>query len=507
MYLCIISYDQTPLRETMDKFILVINSRDTSTRAMVFNQRGLPIAKHQIELKQYFPQPGWVEHDPLEIWASTLECCQKVTSKANISFKEIAALGLTNQRETTVLWDKATGYPIYPAIVWQDRRSAPLCASLSSDEKIIQAKTGLLLDPYFSATKIAWLLNNIPKARLKASQNKLAFGTIDSFLLWQLTGGKVHATDVTNASRTLLFNIEKQCWDRDLLELFNIPSNLLPEVFDNTANFGFTEHKLFNCALPIAAMIGDQQAALVGQTCFHAGMAKSTYGTGAFIMINTGEQIARSNNRLLTTVAYRLKGKPTFAIEGSIFSAGTIVQWLRDKLHLINDAAETESLAASLSSNEGVYLVPAFTGLGAPYWDPNARAAIQGLTRDSQASHIVRAGLEAIGYQTVDLLKAMAADGTLPLQSLRVDGGMIANHWLMQFLADIIKLPVECSTINETTALGAAYLVGLQVGIFNSLEEISALRQSGERFLPAMNEEVRKGLYLGWCDAVKRVVS
>ncbi len=492
----------------MSSYLLAIDQGTTSARAIIFDREARTISKRQIEIKQYFPEPGWVEHDPEEIWQSVLACCRQAVAAADLSFQDIVAIGITNQRETTVLWDRTNGTPIHRAIVWQDRRTAEQCQAMSASgqEELIRSKTGLLLDPYFSASKISWLLDHVPGARKRAEKGELMFGTIDSFILWRLTQGARHATDATNASRTLLFNIHTQEWDKDLLHLFNIPSQLLPQVLDSCTDFGTTHPSLFDFDIPIRALVGDQQAALIGQTCFQPGMIKSTYGTGTFLILNTGEKAITSKNRLLTTIAYRLHGKTTYALEGSIFSAGTIVQWLRDKLHLFKAAQETEALAASVASNEGVYFVPAFTGLGAPYWTPNARASIQGLTRDSQLEHIVRAGLEAVAYQTRDLLDAMIADGAAQLTEIRVDGGMTVNNWLMQFLADILNLPVERPKVTETTALGAAFLAGMGSGIFKSFKQISQLWQCDRRFEPQMSAEVRNHFYQNWHNAVKRVL-
>lgn len=492
----------------MSSFLLAIDQGTTSTRVMIFDAKATPLSKHQIELKQYFPNSGWVEHDPEEIWQATLTCTHVAVQAAQLSFADITAIGITNQRETTIIWDRATGIPIHHAIVWQDRRTATLCESLrdAGHEPMIQAKTGLLLDPYFCASKISWLLDNIKGARKKAESGELAFGTIDCFLLWRLTNGASHITDATNASRTLLFNIHTQKWDDELLRLFNIPDKILPQVFDNAAEFGKTDPNLFGTKIPICAMAGDQQAALVGQACFQPGMIKSTYGTGTFLVLNTGDRSITSQNHLLTTLAYRLHGKPTYALEGGVFSTGSAIQWLRDELKLIHDAHESEALAANLADNGGVYFVPAFTGLGAPYWKPNARASIQGLRRDTQAAHIVRAALEAVAYQTRDLLNAMLADSHMAFVEIRVDGGMVVNQWLMQFLSDMLNLPVARPTINETTALGAAYLAGLQAGIFGSLTEISQLWCCTQRFESRMDHVMQERLYADWQLAVERTV-
>lgn len=489
--------------------ILAIDQGTTSTRAIVFDRAGAVLATAQEELPQVFPRDGWVEHEPEEIWRATVNVCRAVIEQLG---GPPAAVGITNQRETTVLWDRKTGKPIYNAIVWQDRRGAALCRTLKDQghEPMVQGRTGLPLDSYFSATKIAWLLDEVPDARARAERGELAFGTIDSFLLWRLTGGQVHATDATNASRTLLYDIHDGLWDQELLDLFGVPAALLPDVRDSATDFGLCEADLFGASVPIAGIAGDQQAAAFGQACFDPGMIKSTYGTGCFVLMNTGATAHEPANGLLTTIAYRLKGETRYAVEGSIFNAGTTVQWLRDNLGLLDDAAETGALAAGLDGNHGVYFVPAFTGLGAPHWDPDARGAILGLTRDTAAGHIVRAGLEAVCYQTRDLLDAMAAvaaneDGGAAL--LRVDGGMAANDWLMQFLADMTGTAVERPTVTETTALGAAYLAGLQAGLFDSIEDVARQWVLGRRFEPTMAERKRARLYDGWQRAVERVRS
>src|SRR5690606_424133 len=436
-----------------------------------------------------------------------LALARQVLAEQKVEASQVAAIGITNQRETTVLWDRHTGKPLAKAIVWQDRRTADQCAQLKAagHEATVSAKTGLLLDPYFSATKLGWLLDNVPGARPRAEKGELAFGTIDSWLLWQLTGGKVHATDATNASRTLLFNIHTQQWDEELLTLFNMPRALLPEVRDSAADYGRTEASLLGGEVPIAGIAGDQQAALVGQACFAPGMVKSTYGTGCFMVLNTGTKAVVSKNRLLTTVGYRLNGETTYALEGSIFVAGAAIQWLRDGLRLISHASETEALARSVSSARGVYLVPAFTGMGAPWWDPHARGALLGLTRDTGIAEVVTAGLESVCYQTLDLLEAMMADGAAKPTALRVDGGMVVNNWLTQALADTLGVPVDRPVVTETTALGAAYLAGLQVGLFGSLEEISSHWQCDRHFRPALDEPTRQARYAGWRKAVARV--
>ena len=487
-------------------YLLAIDQGTTSTRAIIFNEKGLPLSTSQQELTQYFPQEGWVEHNPEQIWQHTVEMCRNVIQQLSLTSDKIAGIGITNQRETTIIWHRKTGKPIYSAIVWQDRRTAEFCGELVAKgcENIIHKKTGLLIDPYFSASKIHWILKNVPEARQLAEQGQLAFGTIDSYLLWHLTGGKAHATDATNAARTLLFNIHTQQWDNELLDLFAIPSSLLPEVKDSSGCFGHTIPELFGTSLPIMAILGDQQAAMVGQACFNEGMAKSTYGTGCFMMMHTGHKVVDSKNKLLSTVAYRLNNKPSYALEGSIFVAGAAVQWLRDTVQLIHSASETENLAHTVPNTEGVYLVPAFTGLGAPYWDPLARGAILGLTRNSGVAHIVRAALESVCYQSRDLLTAMMQDGAPQLMELRVDGGMVVNDWLMQFLADMLGIPVQRPKVTETTALGAALFAGLALGFYNSLDDIAKLWQAQQQFSPQKDKQEAQKLYDGWLKAVKR---
>ena len=489
--------------------LLAIDQGTTSSRAIVFDRAGQRLATHQIEFQQYFPADGWVEHDALEIWQTVELTCREALRKSGLRAVDIAAIGITNQRETTVLWDRVTGTPLYHAIVWQDRRTAAICECLNraGHEPRIQEKTGLRLDPYFSATKLAWLLDTVAGARDRAEKGELAFGTIDTWLLWKLTGGKSHATDATNASRTLLFNICTQQWDDDLLALFDIPRAVLPEVKDSSADFGKTTADFLGSPITIGGIAGDQQAALIGQACFAPGMVKSTYGTGCFMVMNTGDTVVYSQNRLLSTVAYRFNGKPTYAIEGSIFVAGAAIQWLRDGLKLIGNAAETEAIAQRTDDAHGVYLVPAFTGLGAPYWDPYARGALLGLTRDSGINEIVTAGLQSVCFQTRDLIEAMKRDGASEINTLRIDGGMVVNNWLSQRLADIIGVTVDRPAVNETTALGAVYLAGLQVGLYQSLEEIAALWHSERRFTPIMDATRRESLYAGWLDAVRRVTT
>ena len=488
-------------------YLLAFDQGTTSSRVILFDHQGNPLAQKQKEFRQYFPDDGWVEHDAAEIWRDCLALARALLKEQAVEAAEVAAIGITNQRETVVLWDRQTGQPVAPAIVWQDRRTADYCAGLKAGghEEMVVAKTGLLLDPYFSATKLRWLLEKTPGARERAERGELAFGTIDSWLLWHLTGGKVHATDASNASRTLLFNIHQHGWDKELLELFEIPPSLLPEVRDCAADFGRTEVSLFGGEIAISGMAGDQQAALVGQACFSPGMVKSTYGTGCFMVLNTGEQAVQSRNRLLTTIGYRLEGKTTFAQEGSIFVAGAAIQWLRDGLRLITDASETEALARSVGSGRGVYLVPAFTGMGAPWWDPHARGALLGLTRDTGIAEVVTAGLESVCYQTLDLLEAMVADGAARPTALRVDGGMVVNNWLTQALADTLGVAVDRPVVTETTALGAAYLAGLQAGVFGSLEEIGSHWQCDRHFRPVLDEPTRQSRYAGWRKAVARV--
>ena len=488
--------------------VLAIDQGTTSTRAMLFDREARMVSVAQRELPQHYPQPGWVEHDAEDIWRDALTVLREVIASSNVALDRIAAIGLTNQRETIVVWDRSTGEPIHRAIVWQDRRTADLCAALRAEgtEDEVQTKTGLLLDPYFSATKLAWILDNVANARARAERGELALGTIDSFLLWRLTGSAVHATDVTNASRTLLYDIHLQRWDADLCRLFRIPEALLPEVKDNSGLFGITAPGILDQQIPIGGMAGDQQAALIGQACFEPGMAKSTYGTGCFLLLNTGETAVRSTNRLLTTPAYRLNGRTTYAVEGSIFVAGAAIKWLRDCLGVLVSAAESEMLAERVDDSHGVYMVPAFVGLGAPHWAPDTRAAIYGLTLDATGSHLVRAALEAVAYQTFDLLEAMEADGCTPPLALRIDGGMSANGWFCQFLADILDCRVDRPGNVETTALGAAFLAGHSTGVWNDLDEVSRSWIAGRSFSPAMPDERRRPLVQGWRKALERTI-
>ena len=487
--------------------VLAIDQGTTSTRAMLFDGMGRVVSTAQKELPQIYPREGWVEHDPEEIWRATVETCRGAIGRAGLAPASVDAIGITNQRETTVIWERATGRPIHNAIVWQDRRTADACEALvrAGHGRLIQERTGLLLDPYFSATKVAWLLDHVDGARARAERGELAFGTIDCFLLWRLTGGRVHATDATNASRTMLFDIARQRWDDELLALFRVPSALLPDVRDCAADYGRTEAALLDAEIPIAAIAGDQQAAAFGQVCFQPGMVKSTYGTGCFMLLNTGAALVPSRNRLLTTVAYRLDGKVSYALEGSIFIAGAAVQWLRDGLKIIERADQTEALARAASPTSDVHLVPAFTGLGAPYWDARARGAILGLTRDSGIPEIVRAALESVGHQTRDLMDAMTEDGAARPVALRVDGGMTANGWAMQFLADVLGVPVERPVVAETTAQGAAYLAGLRAGVYASQEALAKLWARERDWQPAMGMEERARRTQAWRDAVRRV--
>jgi len=478
--------------------ILSIDQGTTSSRAILFSAAGKILDAEQKELTLHYPHKGWVEQDANDIWKDTLHCCETVIKDA----ADITAIGITNQRETTIIWDRDTGAPIYNAIVWQDRRTADMCVRLkeAGHEEMLRAKTGLLLDPYFSATKIAWILDNVDGARARAEAGTLAFGTVDCWLLWKLTNGAVHATDITNASRTMLYNITAQEWDEELLALFNIPRSLLPDVKDNAADFG-TAH-ICGHDIPVTGMAGDQQAALIGQACFKPGMVKSTYGTGCFALMNIGGEFRASQNRLLTTVAYRLSGEITYAIEGSIFVAGAAIQWLRDGLGVINSAPDSEALATSVDDNNGVYFVPAFAGLGAPHWRPDVRAVIAGLSRESTKAHIVRAALEAQAYQTFDLVRAMEEDGQADIQTIRADGGLVANEFMCQFLADIVARPVDIPEISECTALGAAYLAGLQAGLYKDLDDIAGHWKMAQNYQPTMSYTKRSELLNGWESAL-----
>ena len=496
----------------MTSALIAIDQGTTSTRAIVFDAALSPLASAQQELHQIYPAPGEVEHDPDAIWSATVATIRQALRNARLTSADIAGIGITNQRETTVIWNRASGKPIHNAIVWQDRRTADFCGRLrgGGHESEIAKKTGLLLDPYFSASKIAWLLDHVDGARQAAQAGKLAFGTIDSFLLWRLTGGKVHATDATNAARTALYDIVKGQWDPSLCELFGVPQSLLPRVVDNAGEMGITDASLFGAPLRVLGMAGDQQAALIGHGCFKPGMMKSTYGTGCFLVLNTGAEPVASRNRLLTTIAYQLDGRRTYALEGALFVAGAAVQWLRDALKIIKSASDTDALAALADPAEQVYVVPAFVGLGAPYWDPQARGAIFGLTRNAGDAELARATLESVGYQTRDLLDAMRADWPAAAKSeavLRVDGGMTVSAATMQFLADILAIPVDRPKVMETTALGAAYLAGRAAGLCPDLPEFAAQWRLDRRFVPKMDEVTRAKRYSGWKDAVRRTLT
>ncbi|MDP6350954.1 MAG: glycerol kinase GlpK [Alphaproteobacteria bacterium] len=487
--------------------ILAIDQGTTSTRAILFDVDGAPRAAAQRELSQIFPRPGWVEHDPEEIWRATVAVCRQTIAEAAVDPSAIAAIGITNQRETTVLWERDSGRPIHNAIVWQDRRTAERCTALieGGHQDAVAATTGLLIDPYFSATKIEWLLDNVEGAHAAAARGALAFGTIDSFLLWRLTGGRRHATDATNAARTLLFDIHRQEWAEALLALFNVPRAILPEVCDTASAFGVTEAELFGAPIPITGIAGDQQAATIGQACLTPGMVKCTYGTGAFALLNTGAEAVASRSRLLTTVAYRIDGRPTYALEGSIFVAGAAMQWLRDGLGLFDHVARSAALAGAADPDSQVYFVPAFTGLGAPHWDPDARGAILGLTRDTGAAEVTRAGLDAVAFQTRDLMEAMGSDGAEPPLALRIDGGMAANDWFLQRLSDILGLPVERPVVVETTAQGAARVAGAATGFYPPLDQAMQSWSRDRLFEPEMSATDRDARYAGWRDAVRRV--
>ena len=492
----------------MPHYILAIDQGTTSSRAMVFDEDSQIVGVGQEEFSQYFPEDGWVEHDPEEIWQSVLQVVDRALGNADLRADQIGAIGITNQRETTVVWDRVTGVPVYPAIVWQDRRTHALCQSLKAagHEPEVREKTGLLLDPYFSATKVRWILDHVTDGQARAEAGELCFGTIDSFLLWRLTAGEVHRTDATNAARTLMFNILTQDWDDDILTLLNIPRSMLPEVLDCSAHFGVTKIPEIAAEIPIAGIAGDQQAALVGQCCFNVGMMKSTYGTGCFMILNTGSEPVRSEHQLLTTVAYRLNGVVCYGLEGSIFIAGASVQWLRDALKVIDHASETEAIAASNPDSHGVYVVPAFTGLGAPHWDAEARGGIFGLTRDAGVADIVTATLQSVSYQSQDLLNAMASDGVAPTV-VRVDGGMIENDWMAQNLADQLGIEVHRPAVTETTALGAAYLAGLAIGVYPSLDALAERWQLADCFKRELPAQAAAQRYAGWVDAVARVKS
>lgn len=494
----------------MTKFILAIDQGTTSSRAIVFDGARKIVGVGQKEFTQIFPQDGWVEHDPEEIWESVLWSIKTALGEAKIGADAIAAIGITNQRETVVIWDRETGKPIHNAVVWQDRRTSSICADLrnAGHEALFTERTGLLLDPYFSGTKVKWLLEHVEGARDKAKAGKLAFGTVDTFLIWRLTGGKMHATDATNAARTLMFDIGRNQWDDELLDILGVPAALLPEVKDCADDFGVTDTALLGAEIPIFGVAGDQHAATIGQACFEPGMVKSTYGTGCFAVLNTGKDMVRSENRLLTTIAYRLNGETIYALEGSIFIAGAAVQWIRDGLKLVKNASETGPLARTADPSQHVYMVPAFVGLGAPWWDAEARGAIFGITRNTGPAEIARAALEAVCYQTRDLLEAMRKDWTADGETvLRVDGGMVASDWTMQFLADVLDAPVDRPTILETTALGAAWLAGMKAGVWPGMEEFAASWARDQRFDPEMDAAERDAKVAGWDDAVRRVLT
>ncbi|MBS3647093.1 glycerol kinase GlpK [Pseudaminobacter sp. 19-2017] len=495
----------------MNECILAIDQGTTSTRAIVFDGSMKPVATSQKEFTQLYPASGWVEHDPEDIWETVVSTAGEAIAKAGLQPSQIAALGITNQRETVVIWERSTGRPVHNAIVWQDRRTEPLCARLRGEglEELFTARTGLLLDPYFSGTKIAWLLDNVSGARERAERGELLAGTVDTYLIWRLTGGRVHATDATNASRTLVFNIATQQWDSELLSILDIPRSLLPEVKDCGDDFGITDASLFGAPIAIRGVAGDQQAATIGQACFRPGMMKSTYGTGCFALLNTGTDMVASTNRLLTTVAYRIGGRTTYALEGSIFIAGAAIQWLRDGMKLISTARQSGELAAEADPAQNVYLVPAFVGLGAPHWDAEARGAIFGLTRNTGPAEFARAALESVAFQTGDLLEAMRRDWGAPAGGtvLRVDGGMVASDWTMQRLADILDAPVDRPIVLETTALGAAWLAGHQAGVWPGPEEFSKSWALERRFEPRMDHETRAAKLQGWHDAVRRTLT
>lgn len=493
----------------MQTYILAMDQGTTSSRAIIFDKKGNIVSIAQKEFTQYFPNAGWVEHDANEIWSTQMGVAAEAITKANLSIQQIAAIGITNQRETTVIWDRNTGIPVYNAIVWQDRRTADYCDKLKSEGKstLIQEKTGLIIDAYFSATKAKWILDNVEGARRKAENGELCFGTIDTWLIWKLTNGKIHATDVTNASRTMLCNIHTLQWDGELQELFDIPGNMLPQIRSSSEIYGYTQNILTATNIPIAGIAGDQQAALFGQMCIHPGMVKNTYGTGCFMLMNTGTTAVISKNQLLTTVAWKIGDITHYALEGSVFIAGAVVQWLRDELQFFNTSAEIEKLATAVKDTEGVYIVPAFAGLGAPYWNQHARGTITGITRGTSRAHIARAALESIAYQTVDVLKAMEGDAGISIKELRVDGGATVNDFLMQFQSDVLDCEVIRPLVTETTALGAAYLAGLAIGYWENIDAIKNQWSMEQNFIPNISKEKRNMLYQGWLSAVKASIS
>mgnify|MGYP001368353197 FL=1 len=492
----------------MKKFIISIDQGTTSSRVILFNTKGRIEFVSQYEFKQYFPKNGWVEHNPNEIWSTTLKALKNVINKANKIRGHIISIGITNQRETTILWNKKTGKPIYNAIVWQDRRTQEYCKKLKNKkyENDFRKKTGLFIDPYFSATKVRWILDNVKQSKKLLKSNNLLFGTVDTFLIWKLTKGKQHLTEATNASRTMLFNINNNKWDHEILKKLNIPKSILPEVKNSADDFGKTDKKITGKEIPISAVLGDQQAAAVGQTCFEKGSIKSTYGTGAFVIMNTGSKKINSKNKLLTTICYRLNNKTTYALEGSIFIAGAGIQWLRDKMKLIKKAPETEKIARSSNINDGIYIVPAFSGMGAPYWRPDARGLITGLTRDSNWQSLVRATVESVAYQSYDLFNAMNKDGLKP-RIVKIDGGMVANNWFSQFLSDTINLKVIRPKVLETTALGVALFAGYQVGEFKSLNQIKNIWQKDRAFSPKIKNSLRNQLLQGWKLAIRKTLA
>ena len=492
----------------MKKFIISIDQGTTSSRVILFNTKGRIEFVSQYEFKQYFPKNGWVEHNPNEIWSTTLKALKNVINKANKIRGRIISIGITNQRETTILWNKKTGKPIYNAIVWQDRRTQEYCNKLKNKkyENDFRKKTGLFIDPYFSATKVRWILDNVKESKKLLKSNNLLFGTVDTFLIWKLTKGKQHLTEATNASRTMLFNINNNKWDHEILKKLNIPKSILPEVKNSADDFGKTDKKITGKEIPISAVLGDQQAAAVGQTCFEKGSIKSTYGTGAFVIMNTGSKKINSKNKLLTTICYRLNNKTTYALEGSIFIAGAGIQWLRDKMKLIKKAPETEKIARSSNINDGIYVVPAFSGMGAPYWRPDARGLITGLTRDSNWQSLVRATVESVAYQSYDLFNAMNKDGLKP-RIVKIDGGMVANNWFSQFLSDTINLKVIRPKVLETTALGVALFAGYQVGEFKSLNQIKKIWQKDKAFSPKIKNSLRNQLLQGWKLAIRKTLA
>jgi glycerol kinase len=495
---------------SLETYILSIDQGTTSSRAILFNKQGAIVFSAQKEFTQYFPRPGWVEHNANEIWGSVLSVIAEVLSESGIKPEQIAGIGITNQRETTVIWDKETGEPIYNAIVWQSRQTSDICEVLKTNgySDLFRSKTGLLIDAYFSGTKVKWILDHVDGARERASQGKLLFGTIDTWIVWKLSGGRAHVTDYSNASRTLMFNIYDLQWDDELLKILDVPKCMLPEVMPSSQVYARTvDYHFFGKETPISGIAGDQQAALFGQACFEPGMAKNTYGTGCFMLMNTGDKAVRSENGLLTTIAWGLNGKVEYGLEGSIFVAGSAIQWLRDGLRMFKEAKDSEIYAGRVGSTDGVYVVPAFVGLGTPYWDSDVRGAVFGLTRGTTKEHFIRATLESLAYQTKDVLSAMESDSLIKLKTLRVDGGAVKNNFLMEFQSDILNVPVERTKVSETTALGAAYLAGLAVGFWESQEEISKQWATDRKFIPKMSEEQRDSLYNGWKKAVKAAMT